>query len=178
MTLCSIGCSWFTAMGSAGLGLCRRLICVVVLVAMRGFMYMAGRRNSGNRTVTGGNSWSKVDGMRERAIGVCLADDRGIHVLCTCENQPPWHCMWCCQDLTPEEIAALSDDEREIIRANLPLPEETIEMMEAHRQLMAAYAANLAFAQAHDFYSLAQPSPLLYVPSVASNESAPMIEGA
>jgi len=24
--------------------------------------------------------------------------------------------MWCCEDLTPEEIAALSDDEREIIR--------------------------------------------------------------
>ncbi len=25
---------------------------------------------------------------------------------CGCGNQPPRHCMWCCLDLTPEQLAA------------------------------------------------------------------------
>ena len=46
-------------------------------------------------------------GMSEvRRIGVCGADDAGHHALCGCGNQPPIHCMWCCEDLTPEEIEA------------------------------------------------------------------------
>ena len=24
---------------------------------------------------------------------------------CGCSHQPPYHCMWCCQDLTIEQIA-------------------------------------------------------------------------
>src|SRR5271157_313838 len=24
---------------------------------------------------------------------------------CGCGNQPPYHCMWCCLDLTPEQLA-------------------------------------------------------------------------
>jgi hypothetical protein len=62
--------------------------------------------------------------------------------------------------------------------ATFPLPEETLEMMEAHQQLTAAYAFDYSLAQEQDSFSLAQPSPLRYVPSIASNGSAPMIEGA
>jgi hypothetical protein len=25
--------------------------------------------------------------------------------LCGCGNQPPYHCMWCCKDLSPERLA-------------------------------------------------------------------------
>lgn len=64
------------------------------------------------------------------------------------------------------------------ILAALPLPDETLEMIEAHRQLMAAHSFDLALAYEQDTYSLAQPSPLRYVPSIASNGSAPVIEGA
>jgi hypothetical protein len=44
--------------------------------------------------------------MSTRKIGVCEADDAGQHALCGCGNQPPIHCMWCCEDLTEEEIKA------------------------------------------------------------------------
>lgn len=42
--------------------------------------------------------------MSSRNIGVCEADNAGHHAFCGCGNQPPIHCMWCCADLTPEEI--------------------------------------------------------------------------
>lgn len=62
--------------------------------------------------------------------------------------------------------------------AALPLPEDAFELIEAHRRLLAEYSFDLAQAQEQDTYSLAQPSPFRYVPLIASNGSAPVIEGA
>lgn len=28
------------------------------------------------------------------------------HRVCGCGNQPPWHCMYCCEDMTEEELRA------------------------------------------------------------------------
>jgi hypothetical protein len=47
--------------------------------------------------------------MSPRNIGVCEAGEGGHHALCGCGNQPPIHCMWCCEDLTSEEIKACLD---------------------------------------------------------------------
>jgi len=47
--------------------------------------------------------------MSSRNVRVCEADNAGHHALCGCGNQPPIHCMWCCQDLTSEEIKACLD---------------------------------------------------------------------
>lgn len=27
-----------------------------------------------------------------------------VHHVCGCGNQPPYHCMYCCKDLTDEEL--------------------------------------------------------------------------
>lgn len=58
----------------------------------------------------------------------------------------------------------------------LPQGTEAIDLVEAHRLLMEMYGYELA--QEHDTFSLAQPSPLRYVPTVASNQTAPIREGA
>lgn len=58
----------------------------------------------------------------------------------------------------------------------LPPPtEETLDLMEMHRQLMELNG--FAFAQEQDTYSLAQPSPFRFVPSVASNGAAALLQG-
>jgi hypothetical protein len=48
-------------------------------------------------------------------------------------------------------------------------------LMEAHRLLLAAYTYGLA--QEQDTYSLAQPSPYRFVPSIASNQMPPVTQG-
>lgn len=50
--------------------------------------------------------------------------------------------------------------------AALPLSEEVLELMQAHQNLVVGYDA--LTVREEDAYSLAQPSPLKYVPSVAS----------
>lgn len=58
----------------------------------------------------------------------------------------------------------------------LPPPtEETIELIELHRQLIAFHS--LQPAQEDDTYSLAQPSPFRFVPSIASNGAGVLAEG-
>jgi len=58
----------------------------------------------------------------------------------------------------------------------LPPPtDETRSLMEIHRQLTAIN--NFTEAQELDTYSLAQPSPFRFVPSVASNGAARFFEG-
>lgn len=63
-------------------------------------------------------------------------------------------------------------------RDNLTLPpqfEETVEMMELHRQMMLANG--FQFAPEEDNFSLAQPSPYRFVPMVASNGAAALDQG-
>lgn len=50
--------------------------------------------------------------------------------------------------------------------ATLPLSEAVLELMEVHRKLVADCDA--ITVREEDTYSLAQPSPLKFVPSVAS----------
>jgi len=57
--------------------------------------------------------------MSSQNIGVCEADDAGLHALCGCGNQPPIHCMWCCSDLTSEEIKTCLDRGDRISAATL-----------------------------------------------------------
>jgi hypothetical protein len=58
----------------------------------------------------------------------------------------------------------------------LPPPtEETIQLIELHRQLIALH--NLQAAREDDAYSLAQPSPFRFVPSIASNGAGTIAEG-
>jgi hypothetical protein len=47
--------------------------------------------------------------MSSSNIRPCKADDAGHHAICGCGHQPPIHCMWCCEDLTREEIKACLD---------------------------------------------------------------------
>lgn len=54
--------------------------------------------------------------------------------------------------------------------ANLPIPDDVMELMEAHQRLVGEVAALLA--REEDTYSLAQPSPFKFVPSVASGNVA------
>ena len=56
-----------------------------------------------------------------------------------------------------------------------PPTEEALELMEAHRKLMAMYG--YIPAREEDTYSLAQPSPFRFVPTIASNRTAPVIQG-
>ena len=61
---------------------------------------------------------------------------------------------------------------------NIALPpqtEESIELMEMHRQFIAF--DGFTIVQEQDSYSLAQPSPFRYVPLGASNGAAPLIQG-
>lgn len=61
---------------------------------------------------------------------------------------------------------------------NLVLPpqtEETLKLMEMHRQLTVLNG--FVYAQEHDTYSLAQPSPFRYVPTIASNQTVPLPAG-
>jgi hypothetical protein len=51
-----------------------------------------------------------------------------------------------------------------------PQTEETLSLMEMHRQLTAL--DGIEFAQEQDTYSLAQPSPFRFVPMIASNQTA------
>lgn len=53
--------------------------------------------------------------------------------------------------------------------------QEALELIEAHRTLMARY--RIALASENDAYSLAQPSPYPFVPSVASDGTYPLPEG-
>ncbi len=57
----------------------------------------------------------------------------------------------------------------------LPLTPETLELIEAHRRLIATYGTETV--QEDDTYSLAQPSPFRFVPTVASNKTAPLPQG-
>ena len=50
--------------------------------------------------------------------------------------------------------------------ATLPLSEEVMELIDAHRQLVAQQDAIPAHEE--ETFSLAQPSPFRYVPSIAS----------
>ena len=52
---------------------------------------------------------------------------------------------------------------------------EIYELMELHRKLVQMNAND--FVQENDAYSLAQPSPFRFVPTVASNGSATLIRG-
>jgi hypothetical protein len=64
-----------------------------------------------------------LERLRDREIAIAAAglrqkgrqkdddgDDRFCKCLgwepCACGNQPPYHCMWCCGDLTPEQVEA------------------------------------------------------------------------
>ena len=60
------------------------------------------------------------------------------------------------------------------VQSTFPLNQETLELIETHRQLALNYGSELA--QENDSYSLAQPSPYRYVPTVASNQTAPLPE--
>lgn len=44
---------------------------------------------------------------------------------------------------------------------------ETIKLMEAHRQMIGTYG--YAVATEHDTYSLAQPSPFRFIPTIATD---------
>lgn len=57
----------------------------------------------------------------------------------------------------------------------LPEAEETLDLVEQHRQLIALYG--LTVAQEQDTYSLAQPSPFRFVPAITSNGTAPLAQG-
>ena len=59
--------------------------------------------------------------------------------------------------------------------SSTPQPAETIDLVEAHRLLMETYGYELA--REDDTFSLAQPSPFRYVPTIASNHTAPLPEG-
>lgn len=52
---------------------------------------------------------------------------------------------------------------------------EALELIEAHRTLMARY--RIALANEQDAYSLMQPSPYPFVPSVASDGTSPLPQG-
>ena len=54
----------------------------------------------------------------------------------------------------------------------LPDTDNIVDLMEVHRYLVALYGA--APAQESDSYSLAQPSPLRFVPTLASNQMPPL----
>lgn len=56
-----------------------------------------------------------------------------------------------------------------------PLTDETLNLMELHRRLTEL--EGFTYAQEHDAYSLAQPSPFRFVPSVASNRVATLMQG-
>ena len=58
----------------------------------------------------------------------------------------------------------------------LPQTTEIEDLVEAHRLLTEAYGYGLA--QENDAFSLAQPSPFRYVPTIASNHTAPIPEEA
>jgi hypothetical protein len=53
--------------------------------------------------------------------------------------------------------------------------QEALELIEAHRVLMARF--RIALATENDSFSLAQPSPYPFVPSVASDGTYPLTEG-
>ena len=57
----------------------------------------------------------------------------------------------------------------------LPTTQEAIDLVEQHQQLIATYA--LQVAPETDSYSLAQPSPYRFVPSIASNRTGLVTEG-
>lgn len=52
--------------------------------------------------------------------------------------------------------------------ATLPVPEEVLELMKAHYDLLEKYG-EIAPGE-EDTFSLAQPSPLKFVPSIASGD--------
>jgi len=56
-----------------------------------------------------------------------------------------------------------------------PLTNETLNLMELHHQLTEV--DGFTYAQEQDAYSLAQPSPFRFVPSVASNRVATLMQG-
>ncbi|WP_263350202.1 hypothetical protein [Acidicapsa acidisoli] len=56
-----------------------------------------------------------------------------------------------------------------------PQTEDTLRLIETHRQLTGFNG--FAFAQEQDTYSLAQPSPFRFVPTVASNGAATLMQG-
>jgi hypothetical protein len=70
---------------------------------------------------------------------------------------------------------------RKIMERETPAPAapefspEALELIEAHRTLMARY--RIALANESDDYSLAQPSPYPFVPSVASDGTYTLPEG-
>jgi hypothetical protein len=50
-------------------------------------------------------------GLRPNPVAVCSGNaDQFCTCLgwepCACGNQPPYHCMLCCRELSPEQIAA------------------------------------------------------------------------
>jgi hypothetical protein len=57
----------------------------------------------------------------------------------------------------------------------MPPTEELLELIEAHRNLVAMYGCDPA--REEDSYSLAQPSPFRFVPTIASNQTAPLLQG-
>jgi hypothetical protein len=59
--------------------------------------------------------------------------------------------------------------------ALLPQSEESLDLAEAYRELIARY--NLVTAHESDTYSLAQPSPFRFIPTSASNKTAPLTIG-
>ena len=50
---------------------------------------------------------------------------------------------------------------------------ETIKLMEAHRQMIGTYG--YAVATEHDTYCLAQPSPFRFIPTIATDQTAPIL---
>jgi hypothetical protein len=71
--------------------------------------------------------------------------------------------------------------QEEIMETETPAPAapefspEALELIEAHRVLMARY--RIPLASENDSYSLAQPSPYPFVPSVASDGTYPLLQG-
>lgn len=57
----------------------------------------------------------------------------------------------------------------------MPPSEEALELIEAHRKLMTMYGC--VPAQEDDTYSLAQPSPFRFIPTIASNRTTPVLQG-
>jgi hypothetical protein len=60
-------------------------------------------------------------------------------------------------------------------QSSTPQSKDIIELMEAHRSLVETYGYEPA--QEADTFSLAQPSPFRYVPTIATNHTAPLPEG-
>ena len=64
-----------------------------------------------------------LERLRDRSLAFAAAGPRGVHDIaratasdefcncldwepCGCGNQPPYHCMWCCRELTERQVTA------------------------------------------------------------------------